>query len=366
MMEAEKKKVLVVDDVMENIELLGGILDSDYEVMMALNGLKALKIAESSDPPDIILLDIMMPEMDGYEVCRKLKQNPKLQNIPIIFVTARNEEIDEAHGLEAGAVDYLTKPVSPAIVLARVKTHLQLAMAVKDLAKQNELLQENLRLREDVDRITRHDLKSPLGGISSLLSIMSDEPSLSAEHRGWIDAMRSSVLRLMEMISHSLDLYKMERGTYRVKAVSINLLAVIRQIFLDLSSLAECRQVSFSLLLDGTYPAADDHFIVSGEEFLFYSMLSNLVKNAIEASPANEKVVVSVQSHPGKHIDISNLGEIPVAIRDRFFQSYTTSGKKDGTGLGTYSAQLMARTLGGKIRFSTNAETGTTITVELP
>ena len=120
--------VLVVDDAPENIDLLDGVLNKDYKIKAALNGEKALKIAGSENPPDIILLDIEMPGMDGYEVCRRLKADPQTRDIPIIFVTAKSDESDETKGFEIGAVDYITKPFSPPIVQARVKTHLALKM----------------------------------------------------------------------------------------------------------------------------------------------------------------------------------------------------------------------------------------------
>jgi len=126
MSEQKQQTILVVDDTPENIDVLNGILRNDYKVKAALHGDKALKIAMSVPQPDIILLDIMMPDIDGYEVCQRLKANPKTAKIPIIFITAKVEIEDEAKGLALGAVDYITKPVSPPIVLARVKTQLAL------------------------------------------------------------------------------------------------------------------------------------------------------------------------------------------------------------------------------------------------
>ena len=133
-----KQTVLAVDDVPENIEVLAEILGADYQVKVALNGERALKIAGSPEPPDLILLDVMMPGMDGYEVCRQLKASAATQKIPIIFVTARGEVHDETLGFAVGAVDYITKPVSPPIVRARVKTHLA-------LYDQNRSLEERVR-----------------------------------------------------------------------------------------------------------------------------------------------------------------------------------------------------------------------------
>lgn len=121
-----KKSVLVVDDTPENIDVLRGILEAQYTVMAASGGRQALKAAFSPRPPDLILLDVLMPEMDGYEVCRQLKADERTQHIPVIFVTAKSEAEDEARGFELGAADYIVKPLSAPIVLARVGTHLAL------------------------------------------------------------------------------------------------------------------------------------------------------------------------------------------------------------------------------------------------
>ncbi len=122
-------QILIVDDTPENVDVLAGILDEHYQIQVALNGAKALQLAQITPAPDLILLDVMMPEIDGYEVCQRLQENPSTANIPVIFVTAKNEEADETKGFELGAVDYITKPISPAIVLARVQTQLALKQA---------------------------------------------------------------------------------------------------------------------------------------------------------------------------------------------------------------------------------------------
>lgn len=132
--------VLVVDDLPENIDILGGILAEEFTVKVATSGRKALQLAESVQP-DLILLDIMMPEMDGYEVCSRLQQNPATSAIPVIFVTALSESGDEERGFATGCVDYLTKPVNPPIALARVRTHLALRKATRELERWNSSLQ---------------------------------------------------------------------------------------------------------------------------------------------------------------------------------------------------------------------------------
>lgn len=143
----DRQKVLIVDDTPENVDVLGGILKPYYRRSVALNGEKALKIAVSKEPPDIILLDIMMPGMDGYEVCRRLKAEEETRRIPVIFVSTKREVEDEAKGFELGAVDYITKPVSPPIVLARIRTHLELKRAREEIENQNMILDRKVRKR---------------------------------------------------------------------------------------------------------------------------------------------------------------------------------------------------------------------------
>jgi putative two-component system response regulator len=125
---SEKKTVLLVDDEPTNLRVLKQVLGDTYRLVFAKNGAQAIKLA-NQDPPDLILMDIMMPEMTGLEACTRLKAEPATRSIPIIFITALNDELDEAAGLEVGAVDYITKPISPAVVTARVKTHLSLVQA---------------------------------------------------------------------------------------------------------------------------------------------------------------------------------------------------------------------------------------------
>jgi putative two-component system response regulator len=153
---AEQKKVLIVDDTPENIYILTDILNDQYDVSVATTGEKALKIVSMVPDIDLILLDIMMPELDGYEVCAKLKADPDTAKIPVIFVTALTEEENEAKGLELGAVDYITKPFNPALVSARVKNHLE-------LKNYRDKLEEMVREKTSELEITRDAMIESLG-----------------------------------------------------------------------------------------------------------------------------------------------------------------------------------------------------------
>jgi len=134
----KKATILVVDDTPGNLTLMSKLLKDDYRVKIANSGEKALKISASDSPPDLILLDIVMPGMDGFEVCQRLKRDPRTMNIPVIFLTAKSEVEDEKKGLELGAIDYITKPISPHIVMARVKNHIALKAMADFLRDQND------------------------------------------------------------------------------------------------------------------------------------------------------------------------------------------------------------------------------------
>ena len=145
-MSLEKKVILVVDDTSLNLALVSNLLKDKYKVKVALDGQQALEIAAAA-PPDLILLDIMMPGMDGYETCRRLKADEQLKNIPVIFLTAKNQVEDEEKGLELGAVDYITKPISPPILIARVKNHLHLKLARDLLQNRNAYMEAEVARR---------------------------------------------------------------------------------------------------------------------------------------------------------------------------------------------------------------------------
>jgi sigma-B regulation protein RsbU (phosphoserine phosphatase) len=146
----EKKTVLLVDDTPANIQVANEILKDDYRVRVATSGAKALDMTKTGPLPDLILLDVMMPEMDGYEVCTRLKATPETREIPVIFLTGKTEADDETKGFEVGAVDYIHKPFSPAVVKARVRTHLMLREAREQLAQQLLALNNELELARQI------------------------------------------------------------------------------------------------------------------------------------------------------------------------------------------------------------------------
>lgn len=204
--------LLVVDDTPDNIDVLKGIFSEEYNVKVATNGEKALNIAETA-LPDLILLDVMMPEMDGYEVCTRLKQMEATREIPIIFVTALTEVINEEKGFQAGCVDYLTKPVSPSVALARVKTHLALRKAQQELQEWNSnlkgrvkgltsLVTEKTLQVSNTELVTRRNREDWLDLLVRLLDMM--DPDLLG-HASRVAALSVEVAKRIECSQHEIE-----------------------------------------------------------------------------------------------------------------------------------------------------------------
>ncbi len=360
---SDRKTVLLVDDIADNIQLLRSILAADYRIKIATNGEKALALADCNEPPDLILLDVMMPGIDGYEVCREIKRRENTRNIPVIFVTAMEDATDEEKGFAAGAVDYITKPITPAIVVARVATHLALRQALVDLEQQNSILSENVRLREQVERIMRHDLKTPLTAFIGIPALLKRRADLPADVLESVRMLEKSGMKMLDMINKSMDLYRMESGTYKIRPVPVELINIIEQIRFELAEFLRVKTIDLRVCINDEEVSIGSKFYINGEETLSYSMLANFIKNALEACPAGGVVNVSFFDHPQVRISVDNPGVIPVEIRDKFLHKFVSHGKVGGTGLGGYSARLMAESMGGKVSFVSDEASGTTITI---
>jgi len=353
----KKRKILIVDDTPEDLDVLHGLLQDEYKLFAAPAGVIALQIAKKQ-LPDLILLDIMMPEIDGYEVCKTLKADEKTRDIPIIFITAKAETDDEVKGFYVGGVDYITKPFSPPAVLARVKAHLA-------LKRERELLIEIMQLKEDVERITHHDLKNPLTVVMNMPRLIAKD-NLTAKQLQQLNKISAAGVKLLNILNLSLNLYKMERGTYVVKSEPIDIVKIIDDILYENRQYCRSKQANIKVTINGSPVSDVKCFILPGEELLFYSMLSNLLKNALEATPKYEKIKIALFDEHDFIISIHNQGAVPKEIRKNFFEKYITSGKKNGTGLGTYSAKLIAETLGGSITMESAEQSGTMITLSFP
>ncbi|MFM2050304.1 MAG: hypothetical protein RL682_795 [Pseudomonadota bacterium] len=366
--------ILAVDDVPENLSILMDILGEDYHMAVANSGARALKIIESGKIPDLVLLDVMMPDMDGFEVCRRIKSNPATAEVPVIFLTAMGQATDVTKGFSLGAADYVSKPADPSILRARMETHLRLQCSIAELKRnrielieKNVALEDNLRLREDVERISRHDLRNPLAGIIGFTANLLSDDTVQQPHKDLLYDIEQSAYNVLNMVNLSLDLFKMERGEFDFYPRKINVGNIVERILLEMAVRWGRHQITLERQIQGVPVDSFSGTMCMGDDLLCYSLFSNLLRNAADAAPPCSSVVLQVNCLSDLVISVSNKGVVTMALRDAFFDKYATAAKSGGSGLGTYSARLLATTQGGNISMKTSdASDSTTITVHLP
>jgi PleD family two-component response regulator len=192
--ETSAPRILIVDDVPANIKVLGGTLKADYDVIFATNGEDALAIVYSNQLPDLILLDIMMPDMDGYELCEMVKGDPRTRDIPIIFISAKDAEHDETKGLSLGAADYIVKPFSPAIVKARVETQLE-----RRKAEQDRIQKEKLEAVIEIAGAVCHELNQPMQALTTYAELLLTENQDGDSRNRALEKIRDQVFRMRDI-----------------------------------------------------------------------------------------------------------------------------------------------------------------------
>jgi two-component system sensor histidine kinase/response regulator len=353
----DRPTILVVDDTAENLRLMSHLFEDQYRVLIAHSGEKALKICHGVAPPDLVLLDVLMPGLDGLEVARQLRAHPSSAHLPIIFVTSADDDATRLRGLELGAIDVVHKPVNPHLMRVRVRNFMQVVESRRQLQTNYDNMIHLMRLSEDVERITRHDMKGQLAGVIGLLQtlVQAKEPQ-----REQLQLAEESALRLVDMINLSSEIYKIETGRFVLRAEPIALSHIVQRI-------AELTSKAFAVRGLRIAVAAAPDVTALGDAMLCYSLFQNLLKNACEAAPDSSEVKVRLSAGKTCTVTIENQGVVPADMRERFFDKYATSGKAGGTGLGTYSARLLAQAQLGDILMQTSDDRGTTtITVALP
>ena len=237
-------------------------------------------------------------------------------------------------------------------------------IAVKDDISDKKDLE---RIKEDVERIMRHDLKTPLNAIMGMPQLLEMQGNLTAEQLELVRAIQDSGKRMLYMIDSSLGLFKMETGEYEYAPQRVDALAVIAQLGEHVRSKLSAKNLSLRVTVDGEPPSPGQAFALASEERLLYTLFSNLLLNAIEASPQGEAIVMELAGAGPRRIAIRNIGVVPPEVRGRFFEKYKTHGKKSGTGLGTYSAKLHAETMRYGLHMDTSDQENTTcITISVP
>lgn len=363
--------LLVVDDSPRNIQYLGSVLrDEGYAVSVALNGKQALERAHSLHP-NLVLLDVMMPEMDGLEVCRQMKSDPQLTDIPVIFISAKGSPEDVVAGLSAGGVDYIRKPFQAAEVMQRVKTHIQLAELQRELtrkvAEAEAAHQEVLRVSREYASFTRHELSNALGPVLGYSDLLLRKPDLPEEtRRTWTAQIKRSAVSMKELLGAIKLLQEIEEGIVRLSLSRHNLVPMVHAEVAAIELMFQGRARFVIQMPAEPIPVQADATLLSG---VFRNLLKNAVEHVLNLPPAAHGLLVTVQ--PGNdrvHVAIHNGGSpIPEARLATFFDKFnSTKRAAGGTGLGTSYARIVIRAHGGDISVESEAEKGTCVSFHLP
>jgi signal transduction histidine kinase len=341
----------------------GFLYQEGYDMVFASNGLELLKILPDVSP-DIVLLDVMMPEMDGFEVCRRLKADERWRHVPIILVTALGEKTDLARGLEAGADDFIHKPVNEIELRSRVRAMLR-------IKQQYDELEATLRMREDLSHMIVHDMKSPLSaivGFSELLLMKGPPLELVRD----IERIHEQALALSAFLNDMLIMAKMESGRLILNLATVHINKLIDQVEQSHSAVARLKKVK----LVSDLPLADRGLKLDPN--LFQRVLDNLISNAVKFSPPGGQVVIRLEyleatASSGSKVRITVLDEgpgIPEAYRDRIFDKFEIVDliqreEIEQIGIGLAFCKLVVEAHGGRIFVMPNEPSGSAFVIEI-
>ncbi len=340
--------MLVVDDDAPSRRLLEGyLLAEGYEVLTAADGPQALALARER-PPDVVLLDVMMPGMTGHEVCRALKTEPRTRMCQVMLVTALDGTPDRVHGLDGGADDYATKPVRRDELLAQVRALVRARGLLRDIdCARNELAERNaeLSLKKALAQSIVHDLKSPLAGILGNLELLSGRSG--QEVLPLIERCMRGAERMRKMILDLLDVERIEDGQLVPELARLDLAELGRIAIDDHETQARTRRIELVLVVDGTPYASADPTLVR-------RIVDNLLANALAHAPAGSRVELRVGHRPeGPEIAVTDQGPgVPEALREKVFEKYArvgSPGDSSNRGLGLTFCRLAVEAHGGSI-----------------
>lgn len=359
--------ILMVDDTPENLQLLSGMLKGrGYNVRAAISGEVALQ-AVRNDPPDLILLDIMMPEMDGYEVCAKLKSEEKLKEIPVIFLSSLTETLDKVKAFGAGGVDYITKPFHLEEVEARVETHLELRLQKRRLQEAYDKLRELEKLRDSLVQMIIHDLRSPLTGTYAYLKLIGENPgkNLTAEQVRYSAEAMKAVMQMIQMACDVLDASRMEQGRMPLDPAECDIGRVLEDGVSGLKPFFGDREVRFKLPGSPVTALADRELILR--------VVQNLLSNALKFTPPGGLIALDATSAGGRvRVSVRDTGPgIAPEYRRKMFDKYAQGELRAGhqrysAGLGLTFCRLAVEAHGGLIGVDSEDGKGSEFWFELP
>lgn len=366
-------RILAVDDSPDNLFLVQTILeDKGYQVSLAENGSSALSSIEKS-PPDLILLDVMMPGMDGYEVTRRVRQSQdRLGFIPILLITA-HQQSSVVEGLDAGADDFIRKPVDMDELLARVRSLLRLKHSIDEREQMS-------RQREDfVSRLT-HDLRTPLVAADRMLNLFLEEAfgTVSPEMREVIDVMIRSNKSLLQMVNTLLEVYRHDAGSKTLTFSPVDLYQVVQEVIQELKPLAQMQDLSLQVEVLDSNSGGPSSAVVLGDRLELRRVLTNLVGNAIKFTDQGSVTVRLASATPeGRDgdqppywmkVEVEDTGAgIPPADQATLFERFRQGDhKRAGSGLGLYLSRRIIEAHKGLIEAKSQIGQGSVFTIWLP
>lgn len=366
--------VLVVDDDVENLDMLTELLGKEYDISVATNGATAVTIAEDQ-MPHLILLDIMMKGMNGYETCRVLKQGRMTQDIPVIFLSALSDEADQEEGLGLGAVDFITKPFSPSLVRARVRNHVNLRRAQIEALEQFDALQDAFQKlreleeqRDDMAHMLVHDLRTPLtsllAGLDYSIMKLKEGNAARAEVGLVLENAKKTGRKLNRMLTTLLDVGRLEAGTLPVSVRECLVSDILKSVLQGLEGLTQNHRLSVSCERDMALCFDPD---------ILERVITNLLMNALQHTPEKGEISINVSEEKNwALITVADTGPgIPREYHATIFQKFgrvTTPEAERGAsaGLGLTFCKLAVDALGGSIRVDSTPGEGACFSVRLP
>jgi two-component system sensor histidine kinase/response regulator len=359
--------ILVVDDIQKNIQVVGGILNAaGFEVMPATSAAQAFERI-ATQLPDLILLDFMMPEVNGLEVCKRLKADEKTKKIPVIFLTASNEIEGVVQAFEAGAVDYVTKPFQAEELLARVRTHLELKNAREALWNYGRRLRELNDEKNDFLGIVAHDLRSPLSNIvTSANLILTDHEMPRDQMEEFVQIMQSSATHMIHLVENLMDVNAIEQGRMKIEIAPCEVGELVRNVAENYQCKARAKQQDLALSGDaGPLVALTDPNCA-------IQVFDNLISNAIKYSPKGKRIEVRLArdngiircevQDQGPGLSKDDLGK----VFGKFARlSARPTGGETSTGLGLSIVKKMVEATGGKVWCESQPGHGAKFVVEL-
>jgi len=364
----QNSMILIVDDKQENLQVLGSILiQKKYKLSVAKNGLEALNIV-TRVKPDLILLDIMMPELDGFETCKRLKESLETREIPIIFLTAKIEPEDIVKGFELGAVDYITKPFNAKELLVRVNTHLELKHAHERIKKSEQLLREANQAKDRFFSIISRDLKDPfntLVGFSQLLLSNFDKyPPEKIREIG--QYLFNSTIQASNRLENLIQWSRSQTGITKWNPIKLDIKKLIDKNIEILNEAARKKDIQVN-------SRVGKKIYVYADEDMINTVIRNLISNAIKYSNAKSNVVIT--SRENKESVLLEVSDKGVGIKEEDLQKlfridirHATRGTngEEGSGLGLILCKKFIEKNGGKITVESKESEGSQFSFTLP